>query len=73
MVKKTAGSFYEKELQKPSQKNLEQKNYLKEKVINCMSNGKNKIIHLAVALIKNTLNKIPSKAISLYKIESILS
>ena len=38
-----------------------------------MSNGKNKIIHLAVALIKNTLNKIPSKAISLYKIESILS
>ena len=34
------GSFYEKELQKLVKKNSEQKKYLKEKVINCMSNGK---------------------------------
>ena len=44
-----------------------------EKVINCISNGKNTTIHLIVALIKKTLNYIPSNAISLYKNESILS
>ena len=40
------GRFYEKELQKTSQK------YLKEKVINCISNGKDMIIILIVGLIK---------------------
>ena len=44
-------------------KNLEQKKYLKEKVINYMLNGKDMIIHLIVGLIK----KIS------YKNESILS
>ena len=57
------GSFYEQELQKLVKKNSEQKKYLKEKVINCMSNGKDMIIHLIVGLIKKTL----------YKNESILS
>ena len=50
------GRFYEKELQKTSQK------YLKEKVINCISNGKDMIIHLIFGLIKKTS----------YKNESIL-
>ena len=49
------GSFYEKELQKTYQKEL--KKYLKEKVINCMLNGKDMIIHLIVGLIKKTLYK----------------
>ena len=43
--------------------NLEQKKCLKEKTINCMSNGKGMIIHLTVGL----MNKI------LYKSESILT
>ena len=34
-------------------KNLEQKKYLKEKMINYMSNGKGMIINLIVVLIKN--------------------
>ena len=51
------GSFYEKELEKTNQKELdqnrlEQKRYLKEKEINYMSNGKDIIIHLIVGLIK---------------------
>ena len=33
-------------------KNLESKKYLKENVINCMSNGKGTIIHLIVGLKK---------------------
>ena len=57
------GSFYEKELKKLVNKNLEEKKYLKEKVINCMSNRKGMIIHLIVGLIKSTS----------YKNESILS
>ena len=61
--KKITGSFYEKELQKTNQKNLEQKKHLKEKEINCMLNGKGMIILLIVALIK----KIS------YKNESIFS
>ena len=52
------GSFYEKELQKTSQKNLEQKKNLKEKVISCMSNGKDMIIILIVRLIRKTLNEV---------------
>ena len=46
-------SFYEKELQKIRKK--KQKKYLKEKVINYMSNGKGIVIHLIVGLIKKTL------------------
>ena len=38
-------------------KNSEQKKYLKEKVINCMSNGKDMMIHLIVGLIKKTSYK----------------
>ena len=45
------GSFYEKEMERTSQKNSEQKKLLKEKVIKCMSNGKDMIIHLIVGLI----------------------
>ena len=39
-------------------KNLEQKKNLKEKVINCTSNGKGMTIVLIVGLIKKTLNEI---------------
>ena len=39
-------------------KNLEQKKYLKEKVVNCMSNGKGMIIVSIVELMKKTLNEI---------------
>ena len=46
------GSFYKKELQKISQEKLEWKKYLKEKVINCISNGKLMITVLIVGLIK---------------------
>ena len=61
---KITGSFYEKELQKTLvEKNLEQIKYLKENLINCMSNGKGMIIVLIVVL---------TKKIS-YKNESILS
>ena len=38
-------------------RNLEQKKYLKENVINCMSNGKDIITYLIVGLIKKTLYK----------------
>ena len=56
------GSFNEN-CKKLFLKKLEQKKYLKEKVISCMSNGKGMIIHLIVGLMKKTL----------YKNESILS
>ena len=46
------GRFYEKELQKTSQKEFRKEKYLKEKVINYMSNGKGMIIVLIVGLIK---------------------
>ena len=55
--------FMKKNCKKLVKKNLEQKKYLKEKVINCISNGKNIIIHLIVGSMKKTL----------YKNESILS
>ena len=58
-----AGSFYEKELQKASQEKLRIEKVLKEKVINCTSNGKGMVFILIVRLIKKTL----------YKNESILS
>ena len=47
------GTFYEKELQKTDQKNLEQKKYLKEMEISYMSNGEVMIIHLIVGIDKN--------------------
>ena len=46
------GTFYEKELQKTNQKNLEQKKHLRKKVINYMLNGKGITIHLIAGLIK---------------------
>ena len=51
---KIIGNFYEKELQKQTNKDLGQKNSLKEKEINYMSNVKNIIIHLIAGLIKKT-------------------
>ena len=45
-------TFYEKELQKTDQKNLELKKYLGKKMINYMLNGKVMIIHLKAGLIK---------------------
>ena len=52
------GDFYEKQLQKISQKkNLEYKKCLKEIVINYMSDGKGAIIHLIVGLMRKTFNK----------------
>ena len=55
------GSFYEKELQNTSQEKFRIE---KEKVVNCMSNGKDMIIHLIVSLIKKILNEILSNAVS---------
>ena len=51
-------SFYEKELQKTSQEKFRNKKYLKEKVINCMSNGKGMIIYLIVGSIKKPCIKM---------------
>ena len=50
-------------MKKINQKEFRTEKVLKEKVINCMSNGKGIIIHLIVGLIKKTF----------YKNESILS
>ena len=55
--------FMERNCKKLVMKNSEYKRYSKEKVINCMSNGKDTTIHLIVGLIKKTS----------YKNESILS
>ena len=52
MVKKLLEVFMKKNYKKLLKKNLEQKKYLKEKVINCMSNGNGMIIVLIVGLIK---------------------
>ena len=52
-----------KNCKKLTKKNLEWKKYLKQKVINCTSNGKGMIVVLIVGLIKKTS----------YKNESILS
>ena len=57
------GTFYEKELKKQISKYLGWKKLLKEKEINCMSSGKDMIIHLIAGLMKMILNKnesIPS-------------
>ena len=55
MVKKLQEVFMKKNCKKLVKKNFEK--YLKEKVINCMSNGKGMIV-LIVELIKKTLNEI---------------
>ena len=55
--------FVKNNCKKQIKNNLEQKKCLKEKVINCMSNGKDTIINLIVGSIKKTL----------YKNESLLS
>ena len=56
----STGSFYEKELQKTSQKKFRTENVLRKKVINCLSNGKDMMIRLIVGLIKKSLNEISS-------------
>ena len=50
---KIPGSFNEKELQRTSQEKFRIEKVLNEKVINCMSNGKDMTIRLTVGLIKN--------------------
>ena len=52
MVKKLLEVFMRKNCKKLIKKNLEYTKYLKEKVINYMSNGKAMIILLIVGLIK---------------------
>ena len=54
-----ARSFSEKELQKTNQKEFRTEKVIKQYVINCMSNGKDMIIHL-VGLIKKTYESILS-------------
>ena len=54
-MKKLLEVFMKKNCRKLIKKNLEQKKYLKDKVINCMLNGKDMTIHLIVELIKKTL------------------
>ena len=58
MVKKLLEVFMKKNCKKLVKKNLEYKKYLKEKVINCMPNGKDMTVVLIVGLIKETLNEI---------------
>ena len=57
MVNQLLEGFLKKNCKKQIKKNLEQNNYLKEKVINCASNGKGMIVHLIVGVIKRILNK----------------
>ena len=57
MVKKLLEVFMKKNYKKLIKNNLENKKYLKEKVINYMSNGKDMIIHLIAGLIKNIFYK----------------
>ena len=46
-----------KNCKKQIKKKLEQEKYLKERVINCMSNGNGMIVVLIVVLIKKTSDK----------------
>ena len=62
MVNQLLEHFMKKNCKRLIKKNLEQRKYLKEKVISCMLNGKGMIILLIVGLIKKT-----------YKNESIFS
>ena len=58
---------------KQVKKKLEQKKYLKEKVINYMSNGNDMIIHLIVGLIKKISYVFKRHQLqATYKNESIL-
>ena len=57
MVKKLLKVFMKKNCKKLIKKNLEYKKYLKEKVINYISNGKGMIIHLIVGSIKKISHK----------------
>ena len=50
------GTFYKKELQKTNQTEFRIEKWLREKVINYMSNGKFMITHLSIGLIKNILS-----------------
>ena len=52
MVKKLLEVFMKKNCKKLAKNNLEWKKYIKEKVLNCMSDGKDMIIFLIVGLIK---------------------
>ena len=54
-IEPITGSFYEKELQKTSQEKFRIEKIIKRKGVNFMSNGKDKIIHLIVGLIKKDL------------------
>ena len=63
MVKKSLEYFMKKNYKKQINKDLGQKQSLKEKEIKYMSNGKDMIIHLIAGMIKMIL----------YKNESILS
>ena len=49
--------FMKKNCKKQIEKNLQYKNWLKEKVINCTSNGKGVIVVLIIGLIKKTSYK----------------
>ena len=68
-----AESFYEKELQKTSQEKFRIEKALKRKGDKLYVKWKGYDNHSIIDLIKKTLNKIPSNAISMYKNESILS
>ena len=57
MVKKLLDVFTKKNCGKLIKKNLEEKKYFKEKVVNCMLNGKDMTNHLIVGLIKKTFYK----------------
>ena len=57
MVKKLLEVFMKKNCRKLVKKNLKQRKYLKEKVENCTSNGKDIIIVLIVGLIKKVSYK----------------
>ena len=51
MVKKSLEVFMKKNYKKLVKKNLAYEKYLKKKVINCVSNGKDMIIHLKKDLV----------------------
>ena len=60
MVKKLMKNFMKKNCKKLVKKNLEWKKYLKEKIINYMSTGRDMIIHLIAGLIKKISHKSES-------------
>ena len=64
---KTTGSFYKKNCKKLVKKNLDYKKYLKEKVINGMSNGKDMIIVLIAGLIKKISYKNGSTLLEVWR------